>query len=36
MRLYVPIFILALLALGFAVFSVTFGAFAGPKRWNRA
>jgi len=36
MRLYVPIFILALLALGFAVFSVTFGALAGPKRWNRA
>src|ERR1039458_4058206 len=36
MRLYVPIFVLALLALGFATFSVTFGAFAGPKRWNRA
>jgi NADH-quinone oxidoreductase subunit A len=36
MRLYVPIFILALLALGFAAFSVTFGALAGPKRWNRA
>ena len=36
MRLYVPIFVLALLALGFAVFSVTFGALAGPKRWNRA
>jgi len=36
MRLYVPIFVLALLALGFAVFSVTFGAFAGPRRWNRA
>ena len=36
MRLYVPILVLALLALGFAVFSVTFGAFAGPKRWNRA
>ncbi len=36
MTLYVPIFVLALLALGFAVFSVTFGAFAGPKRWNRA
>ena len=26
MRLYVPIFVLALLALGFATFSVTFGA----------
>ena len=36
MRLYVPIFVLALLALGFATFSVTFGAIAGPKRWNRA
>jgi NADH-quinone oxidoreductase subunit A len=36
MRLYVPIFVLAILALGFAAFSVTFGAFAGPKRWNRA
>jgi NADH-quinone oxidoreductase subunit A len=36
MRLYVPIFVLAVLALGFATFSVTFGAFAGPKRWNRA
>jgi NADH-quinone oxidoreductase subunit A len=36
MRLYVPIFVLALLALGFAIFSVTFGAVAGPKRWNKA
>jgi NADH-quinone oxidoreductase subunit A len=36
MRLYVPIFVLALLAFGFATFSVTFGAIAGPKRWNRA
>jgi NADH-quinone oxidoreductase subunit A len=36
MRLYVPIFVLAVLALGFATFSVTFGAFAGPRRWNRA
>jgi len=36
MRLYIPIFVLALLALGFAVFSITFGAIAGPKRWNRA
>ncbi len=36
MRLYVPIFVLAILALGFAAFSVTFGAIAGPKRWNRA
>ena len=36
MRLYVPIFVLAVLAAGFAAFSVTFGAIAGPKRWNRA
>jgi NADH-quinone oxidoreductase subunit A len=36
MRLYVPIFVLAVLALGFAVFSVTVGVLAGPKRWNRA
>ena len=36
MRLYVPIFVLALLALGFAIFSVGFGAVAGPKRWNKA
>jgi NADH-quinone oxidoreductase subunit A len=36
MRLYVPIFVLALLAAGFAIFSVTMGALAGPKRWNKA
>jgi NADH-quinone oxidoreductase subunit A len=36
MTLYIPIFVLALLALGFAAFSVTMGAVAGPKRWNRA
>jgi NADH-quinone oxidoreductase subunit A len=36
MRLYVPILVLAVLALGFAAFSVTMGALAGPKRWNRA
>src|SRR4249919_872599 len=36
MRLYVPIFVLAVLAAGFAAVSVTFGAIAGPKRWNRA
>src|SRR5271169_5359193 len=35
MRLYVPIFVLALLAAGFAIFSVTFGAISGPKRWNK-
>jgi len=36
MRLYLPIFVLAVLAAGFAAFSVGFGAIAGPKRWNRA
>ena len=36
MRLYLPIFVLAVLAAGFAAFSVTFGAIAGPKRWNKA
>ena len=36
MSLYVPILVLAALAAVFAVFSVTMGAVAGPKRWNRA
>jgi NADH-quinone oxidoreductase subunit A len=36
MRLYVPIFVLAVLAAGFAIFSVTMGAVSGPKRWNKA
>jgi NADH-quinone oxidoreductase subunit A len=36
MSLYVPILVLAALAAVFAVFSVTMGAIAGPKRWNRA
>jgi len=36
MRLYVPIFALAILAALFAAFSVGAGAVAGPKRWNRA
>ncbi len=36
MTLYVPILVLALLAAGFAVFSVVIGAVTGPKRWNRA
>jgi NADH-quinone oxidoreductase subunit A len=36
MRLYVPIFVLAVLAAGFATFSVVMGTLAGPKRWNRA
>jgi NADH-quinone oxidoreductase subunit A len=36
MSLYVPILVLAALGFVFAVFSVTMGALAGPKRWNRA
>ncbi|MGD0242425.1 MAG: NADH-quinone oxidoreductase subunit A [Streptosporangiaceae bacterium] len=36
MRLYVPIFVLAVLAAGFATFSVLMGTLLGPKRWNRA
>ncbi len=36
MSLYVPILVLAGLGAFFAVFSVTMGALAGPKRWNRA
>ncbi|HZR53879.1 MAG TPA: NADH-quinone oxidoreductase subunit A [Streptosporangiaceae bacterium] len=36
MRVYVPIFVLAVLAAGFAIFSVTMGSLAGPKRWNKA
>jgi len=36
LRLYVPIFVLAVLATGFAAFSVLMGTLAGPKRWNRA
>jgi NADH-quinone oxidoreductase subunit A len=36
MRLYLPIFVLAVLAAGFAIFSVTMGAVSGPKRWNKA
>jgi NADH-quinone oxidoreductase subunit A len=36
MRLYVPILVLAGLALFFALFSIVAGALAGPKRWNRA
>ena len=36
MRLYVPILVLAVLALGFAGFSVFMGTLMGPKRWNKA
>src|SRR5215213_8552089 len=36
MELYAPILVLAVLAAGFAVFSVGIAPFTGPKRWNRA
>jgi NADH-quinone oxidoreductase subunit A len=36
MELYTPVLALALLATGFAVFSVVISAFVGPKRYNRA
>jgi NADH-quinone oxidoreductase subunit A len=36
MDLYVPILALAVLAGGFAIFSVAIAPFTGPKRWNRA
>src|SRR5215469_11531253 len=35
-RDYVPILVLAVLALGFAVFSVFMGTQMGPRRWNKA
>jgi NADH-quinone oxidoreductase subunit A len=36
LRLYVPILVLAILAAGFASFSVYMGTINGPKRWNKA
>ena len=36
MDLYTPVLALALLAAGFAVFSVLMSAVIGPKRYNRA
>ena len=36
MRLYIPILVLFVLAMGFAAFSVVMGSIAGPKRWNKA
>ena len=36
MDLYTPVLALALLATGFAVFSVAVSALTGPKRYNRA
>ena len=36
MKLYIPILVLFVLAIGFAAFSVVMGSIAGPKRWNKA
>jgi NADH-quinone oxidoreductase subunit A len=36
MELYTPVLALALLAAGFAVFSVAISTLTGPKRYNRA
>ncbi len=36
MELYTPVLALALLAAGFAVFSLIMSAIVGPKRYNRA
>ena len=36
MELYTPVLALALLAAGFAIFSVIMSAAIGPKRYNRA
>jgi NADH-quinone oxidoreductase subunit A len=35
-RVYIPILVLAVLALGFASFSVIMGTKLGPMRWNKA
>jgi NADH-quinone oxidoreductase subunit A len=35
-KAYIPVLVLAVLALGFATFSVFMGTRAGPKRWNKA
>jgi len=36
MSAYVPILVLGVLALVFAIFSIVIGTLTGPKRWNRA
>ncbi|MEO5851077.1 MAG: NADH-quinone oxidoreductase subunit A [Nocardioides sp.] len=36
MELYTPVLALALLAAGFAIFSVAISSVTGPKRYNRA
>jgi NADH-quinone oxidoreductase subunit A len=35
-ELYIPVLALAVLAAGFAIFSVVMSSFTGPKRYNRA
>jgi NADH-quinone oxidoreductase subunit A len=35
-KVYIPILVLFVLAVGFAAFSVTMGSLMGPKRWNKA
>jgi NADH-quinone oxidoreductase subunit A len=36
-QVYIPILVLAVIAVGFAAFSVVMGTYvAGPKRWNKA
>jgi NADH-quinone oxidoreductase subunit A len=36
MQLYTPVLVLALIAAGFAVFSVIMSSGVGPRRYNRA
>ena len=36
MQLYTPVLVLALLAAGFAIFSVVMSSGVGPRRYNRA
>jgi len=36
MQLYTPVLALAILAAGFAIFSVVISSLTGPKRYNRA
>jgi len=36
MNAYAPILVLAVIAAGFAIFSIAAGALTGPKRYNRA
>jgi NADH-quinone oxidoreductase subunit A len=36
LKVYIPILVLMILAVGFATFSVVAGTKMGPKRWNKA